>query len=43
LTDMRASSAYRLQTAGNLLRRFYFEYGGSTDPTRTAAAVAESA
>jgi xanthine dehydrogenase small subunit len=43
LTDMRASSAYRLQTAGNLLRRFYFEYGGSTDPTRTAAAVAASA
>jgi xanthine dehydrogenase small subunit len=43
LTDMRASSAYRLQTAGNLLRRFYFEHGGSTDPTRTAAAVAGSA
>jgi xanthine dehydrogenase small subunit len=43
LTDMRASSAYRLQTAGNLLRRFYFEHGGSTDPTRTAAAVAASA
>jgi xanthine dehydrogenase small subunit len=43
LTDMRASSAYRLQTAGNLLRRFYFEHGGSADPTRTAAAVAASA
>jgi xanthine dehydrogenase small subunit len=43
LTDMRASSAYRLQTAGNLLRRFYFEHGGSTDPTRTAEAVAASA
>jgi xanthine dehydrogenase small subunit len=43
LTDMRASSAYRLQTAGNLLRRFYFEYSGSTDPTRTAEAVAASA
>jgi xanthine dehydrogenase small subunit len=43
LTDMRASSAYRLQTAGNLLRRFYFEHGGSTDPTRTAAAVTASA
>jgi xanthine dehydrogenase small subunit len=39
LTDMRASSAYRLQTAGNLLRRFYFEHGGSTDPTRTAEAA----
>jgi xanthine dehydrogenase small subunit len=43
LTDMRASSAYRLQTAGNLLRRFYFEHGGLADPTRTAAAVAASA
>ena len=43
LTDMRASSAYRLQTAGNLLRRFYFEHGGSADSTRTAAAVAASA
>jgi xanthine dehydrogenase small subunit len=43
LTDMRASSAYRLQTAGNLLRRFYFEHGGSSDPTRTAEAVAGSA
>jgi xanthine dehydrogenase small subunit len=43
LTDMRASSAYRLQAAGNLLRRFYFEHGASTDPTRTAAAVTASA
>ena len=43
LTDMRASSAYRLQAAGNLLRRFYFEHGGSPDPTRTADAVAASA
>jgi xanthine dehydrogenase small subunit len=43
LTDMRASSAYRLQAAGNLLRRFYFEHDGSTDPTRTADAVAVSA
>jgi xanthine dehydrogenase small subunit len=43
LTDMRASSAYRLQTAGNLLRRFYFEHGGATDPTRTAEAAAASA
>jgi xanthine dehydrogenase small subunit len=52
LTDMRASSAYRLQTAGNLLRRFYFEHSGSSDPdrspptrtepTRTADAVAAS-
>ena len=43
MTDMRASSAYRLHAAGNLLRRFYFEHGGSTDPTRTADAVAASA
>ena len=26
LTDLRASSAYRLQAAGNLLRRFYLEH-----------------
>ena len=26
LSDMRASSAYRLQVAGALLKRFYFEY-----------------
>jgi len=43
LTDMRASSAYRLRAAGNLLRRFYLEHGGSIDPTRTAAAVAAAA
>ena len=40
LTDMRASSAYRLQAAGNLLRRFYFEHDGASEPTRTADAVA---
>jgi xanthine dehydrogenase small subunit len=40
LTDMRASSAYRLQSAGNLLRRFYFEHSGAAEPTRTAAAIA---
>jgi xanthine dehydrogenase small subunit len=39
LTDMRASSVYRLRAAGNLLRRFYLEHGGSTDPTRTAGVV----
>jgi xanthine dehydrogenase small subunit len=41
LTDWRASSAYRLQVAGNLLRRFYHEHGepgASGVPTRTAAA-----
>ena len=40
LTDMRASSAYRLQSAGNLLRRFYFEHSGAAEPTRTADAIA---
>jgi xanthine dehydrogenase small subunit len=40
LTDLRASSAYRLQAAGNLLRRFHLEHGGSGEPTRTQAAVA---
>jgi xanthine dehydrogenase small subunit len=39
LTDMRASNAYRLKAAGNLLRRFYLEHGGSADPTRTADLV----
>jgi xanthine dehydrogenase small subunit len=47
LTDMRASSAYRLQAAGNLLRRFYLEHSGGAsepgEPTRTADAVSESA
>jgi len=47
LTDMRASSAYRLRAAGNLLRRFYLEHadshGGSTAPTRTMEITAVSA
>jgi xanthine dehydrogenase small subunit len=46
LTDMRASSTYRLQSAGNLLRRFYFEHsasGSAPEPTRTADAVSASA
>jgi xanthine dehydrogenase small subunit len=42
LTDMRASSGYRLQVARNLLRRFYVEHGGSTAPTRTADVVSEA-
>jgi xanthine dehydrogenase small subunit len=37
LTDMRASSSYRLQVAGNLLRRFHWEHGASGVPVRTAA------
>jgi xanthine dehydrogenase small subunit len=41
LTDMRASSAYRLQAAANLLRRFYLEHSGlehsgAAVPLRTA-------
>ncbi len=40
LTDLRASSAYRLQAAGNLLRRFYLEHGGSSVPLRTAQIAA---
>jgi xanthine dehydrogenase small subunit len=40
LTDLRASSAYRLQVAGNLLRRFYLQHGGAAVPLRTAAAGA---
>jgi xanthine dehydrogenase small subunit len=40
LTDLRASSPYRLQAAGNLLRRFYFEHGGSASPVRTAQLAA---
>ena len=36
LTDLRASSAYRLQAAGNLLRRFYLEHAGAVAPLRTA-------
>jgi xanthine dehydrogenase small subunit len=35
LTDMRATSTYRLRAAGNLLRRFYLEHNGLSVPTRT--------
>jgi xanthine dehydrogenase small subunit len=46
LTDMRASSAYRLQCAGNLLRRFYLEHDGLEHggevPVRTDAAAASA-
>lgn len=37
LTDMRGSGAYRSRIAGNLLRRFYLEHSGSTDPTRVSS------
>jgi xanthine dehydrogenase small subunit len=43
LTDMRASSTYRLRAAGNLLRRFYFEHLGTGAPTRTFEAIPASA
>jgi xanthine dehydrogenase small subunit len=36
LTDLRASSAYRLQAAGNLLRRFHLESAGTASAMRTA-------
>ncbi len=40
LTDMRASAAYRLKVAGNLLRRFLIETTGA--PTRVAGLLAEA-
>jgi xanthine dehydrogenase small subunit len=40
LTDWRASAAYRLESAANLLRRFHAEHGGRGGATRTAAAAA---
>jgi xanthine dehydrogenase small subunit len=43
MSDLRASNDYRLQCAGNLLRRFYFEHGGAAGPLRTADAVAAPA
>ncbi len=39
LSDMRASNAYRLQCAGNLLRRFHLEHGAATGPVRTTDVV----
>jgi xanthine dehydrogenase small subunit len=42
LTDLRASSQYRLFAAGQLLRRFYRESQESTGPSlREIAPVAE--
>ncbi len=43
LTDLRATSGYRLRAARNLLRRFYLEHSGASAPVRTAAVVAASA
>ena len=42
LTDLRASSAFRLQAAGNLLRRFYFETTGAANAVRTAEVAASA-
>jgi xanthine dehydrogenase small subunit len=39
LTDMRASSAYRLRAAGNLLQRFYLEHAENRCPVRTEDAL----
>ncbi|HEX9139407.1 MAG TPA: xanthine dehydrogenase small subunit [Steroidobacteraceae bacterium] len=36
LSDLRASSAYRLEAAGNLLRRFYLEQTNSATPIRAS-------
>ena len=40
LTDLRASSAYRLQTAANMLRRFYLEHSATPGALRTATSAA---
>jgi xanthine dehydrogenase small subunit len=40
LSDLRGSSAFRQESARNLLRRFYFEHTQSAVATRTAHALA---
>ncbi|MGA3159097.1 MAG: xanthine dehydrogenase small subunit [Steroidobacteraceae bacterium] len=40
LTDMRASSGYRLQAARQLLQRFFLEHGEATGVSRAQQAVA---
>ncbi len=42
LSDMRASSAYRLRGAGNLLRRFWYEHAEVSIVLRTDDALAEA-
>ncbi len=42
LTDLRATSAYRLRAARNLLRRFFLERDGGIAPLRTAALAGSS-
>ena len=39
LSDLRASSGYRLRAAGNLLRRFYRQHGGRLLALRTVDAL----
>jgi len=39
LSDLRAGSAYRLRSAGNLLRRFYQSHAGARPALRTADAL----
>jgi xanthine dehydrogenase small subunit len=41
LSDVRASSGYRLKIAGNLLKRFYHEHSGTGIPCRVTAVTAE--
>ena len=43
LTDMRASAAYRLKVAGNLLTRFLIETTAPKAATRVAGLLAEAA
>jgi len=43
LDDHRASAAYRLRTAGNLLRRFLLHTTGAPGPLRTAEALQDCA
>ena len=39
LSDLRASAAYRMEVAGNLLRRFYLEHCAEPLHARTADAA----
>ena len=43
VSDMRASSAYRLKTAGNLLRRFFLQNQGTRPALRTSDALRSAA
>jgi xanthine dehydrogenase small subunit len=42
MTDARASLEYRLQAAGNMLRRFYLEHSGGPIRLRTTAALTDA-